>query len=167
MKQEDVFSLTNHINLSLAGLIKPYLSFNCSNEKIVNNIKTDNKYFCKFQNNKRKIKSLGNLIKNDVYYNQVVSDFETKNMINFKVVSKILNTTLEFFITFIGIFLTVVNYISNWERFGWKSLTVFIVFAILLFVIIIPIMEMRKRNKIRAAQMRLIVISSAIAKKYN
>ncbi len=167
LKQEDVFSLTRQIDFALAGLIKPYLPFKYSNEDIVYNIKTNGEYFYKSLNNKRKVKSLGKLIKNDRYFYQIVSDYETKNLINFKIERKIINVALEFLITFIGIFFAIVNYITSWERFGWKSLIVFIVFAILLFSIIIPLMKIRRKNKIHTAQMRLIVISSAIAKKYN
>lgn len=167
LKNEDIFSLTQQINLSLAGIIRQNLQLNCLNENIVYKIKTDNKYFCKLLNKNREAKSLGKLIKNDMYYNQMVSEFETKSMINFKAENKILYTALEFLITFIGIFLTVVNYISNWERFGWKSLTIFIALAVLLFLIIIPLIKFHERNKIQATKMRLIVVSSAIAKKYN
>lgn len=167
LNKEDIFSLTQQINLSLAGIIRQNLQLNCLNENIVYKIKTDNKYFYKLLNKNRESKSLRKLIKNDMYYNQMVSEFETKSMINFKAENKILYTALEFLITFIGIFLTVVNYISNWERFGWKSLTIFIALAVLLFLIIIPLIKFHERNKIHAAKMRLIVVSSAIAKKCN
>lgn len=166
LKQEDVYSLSGQIYLSLAGFVKPYLSEKYSNEDIVYMLKTDKRCYKDFQN-KRKIKQWIKLIANDAYYNEVVSDFETKRMINFKSEGKILNTAFEVLMTFIGIFLTVVNYINNWERFGWKSLTVFAVLFVLFFAIIIPLNQWQKENKVEATRMRLIVISSAIAKKYN
>lgn len=162
LKQEDVFSLYTQINLSLAGLIKPYFPNNYSNEDIVYMLKTDNSL-----QNRRRLRCWKKRIQNDVYYNEIVSDYETKSMINFKSEGRILNTALEFLITFIGIFLTVVNYINNWERFGWKSFTVFAVLAVLFFVVIIPLNQWHKENKVEETRMRLVVISSAIAKKYN
>lgn len=166
LKQEDIFSLSKEINLSLAGLLKPYLLDGRSNEEIVYMLKTD-KHFCKSSRDKREIKRLGKLIRNDVYYNEVVSDFETKDMINFKSEGKIINTFLELLITFIGIFLTIVNYISDWERFGLKSLTVFAGLVVLYFTIMIHLNKWQKDNKVETTRTRLIVISSAIAKKYN
>ena len=167
LKQEDVFSLCTQINLSLAGVIKPYFSNSYSNEDIVYMLKTDNSRSYNSLQNRKGLRCLKKRIQNDVYYNEIVSDYETKSMINFKSEGRILNTALEFLITFIGIFLTVVNYISNWERFGWKSLTVFAVLVVLFFVIIIPLNQWQNENKVEATRMRLIVISSAIAKKYN
>ena len=167
LKQGDVFSLNEEVNLSLAGFIKPYVSDNYSNEDIVYKIKTGNKYFGKYSKNKGEVKYWKKRIQNDAYYNQVVSDFEKKSIINFKPESKMLNMALEFLITFIGILLSVVNYINNWERFGWKSLTIFVVLVILYFAIILPMNKMQEKSKVNEARVRLIVISSAIAKKCN
>ena len=166
LKQEDIFILNEQVNLSLAGFIKPYVSDNYTNEEIVYEIKTGDKYFGKWSQNKREINYWKKRIRNDTYYNQILSDFETKNMINFKTESKILNTALEFLITFIGILLSVVNYINNWERFGWKSLTVFVVLVILFFTMIVPVNKIQEKSKVNGAKQRLIVVSSAIAKKY-
>ena len=166
LKQEDVFELKEQVNLSLAGLIKPYVSDNYTNEDIICQIKTGDKYFGKLSNNKREIKYWKKRIQDDTYYNQLVSDFETKSIINFKVESKILNTTLEFLITFIGILLAVVNYINNWERFGWKSLTFFAFFVVVFFALIAPMNKTLEENRVGEARLRLIIISSAIAKKY-
>ena len=166
LKQGDVFALNEEVNLSLAGFVKPYVSDNYSNEDIVYEIKTGNKYFGKYSNNKQEVKYWKRRIQNDAYYNQVISDFETKSIINFKLESKMLNTALEFLITFIGILLSVVNYIKNWERFGWKSLTVFVVLAILFFAIISPVNKIQEKIKVNEVRLRLIVISSAIAKSY-
>lgn len=166
LNQEDLFTLNEQVNLSLAGFIKPYVSDNYSNEEIVYEIKTGDKYFGKYSKNKSELRYWKKKIQNDAYYNQLFSAVETKSLINFKTESNMLNTALEFLITFIGILLSVVNYINNWERFGLKSLTVFIVFVVLFFTIIAPMNKMQEKSKINEARLRLIIISSAIAKKY-
>ena len=96
LKQEDVFSLCTQINLSLAGVIKPYFSNSYSNEDIVYMLKTDNSRSYNSLQNRKGLRCLKKRIQNDVYYNEIVSDYETKSMINFKSEGRILNTALEF-----------------------------------------------------------------------
>ena len=104
-----------------------------------------------------------NLFHNDCFYYSILSQYETKGLIDFST-DLIYKDVTSLLITITGIFLSIMSYITNWAEFGLKSLLTMLTIIILIFALYIPNYKSKIKQLRKGYMQQLIIISSSVTK---